>query len=90
MMNVKIDMGKSYSGKSWQEEKLMRMFAWMELCGDFGHTINFAVIFHGDGTAQMHCNFETEELREKYNQIKKEMLDVFNKQKDPEYFEFGM
>lgn len=84
-MNVKITMRNSY-----QEKNLMRMFAWMELCGNVGHSTNFNVIFDGDGTAKIHCNFETEELQEKYNQIKKEMMDTYNNEKDPEYFEFGV
>lgn len=84
-MNVKIHMRNSY-----QEENLMRMFAWMELCGDVGHSTNFNVIFDGDGTAKINCNFETEELQEKYNQIKKETMDIYNNGKDPEYFEFGV
>lgn len=83
-MNIKIHMRNSY-----QEENLMRMFAWMELCGNVGHSTNFNVIFDGDGTAKINCNFETKELQEKYNQIKKEVMDIYNNEKDPEYFEFG-
>lgn len=83
-MNIKIHMRNSY-----QEENLMRMFAWMELCGNVGHSTNFNVIFDGDGTAKINCNFETKELQEKYNQIKKEVIDIYNNEKDPEYFEFG-
>ena len=48
------------------------------------------VIFDGDGTAKIHCNFETEELQEKYSKIRREVRDNYNKgNKDPEYFEFG-
>lgn len=85
-MNIKISMRNSY-----QEENLMKMLAWMEWCGNVGHSTNFNVIFDGDGTAKINCNFETEELQEKYNKIKKEVRDKYNKgsDKDPEYFEFG-
>lgn len=85
-MNINLYMRNSY-----QEENLMKMLAWMELCGNVGHSTNFRVIFDGDGTAKIHCNFETEELQEKYNQIRREVRENYNKgNKDPEYFEFGV
>ena len=85
-MNINLYMRNSY-----QEENLMRMLAWMELCGNVGHSTYFRVIFDGDGTAKIHCNFETEELQEKYNQIRREVRENYNKgNKDPEYFEFGV
>ena len=86
-MKVEITMRNSY-----QEENLMRMLAWMEWCGNVGHSTSFQVIFDGDGTAKIHCNFETVELQEKYSRIRQEIRDKYNNGsgRDPEYFEFGI
>lgn len=84
-MNIEICMAKPC-----QEKNLMKMFAWMEICGDIGHSTNFDVIFDGDGSAKIKCNFETKEFREEYNKIKKEILNIYNNGKDPKYFEFGV
>lgn len=82
---------KIYMRNSYQEETLMRMLAWMEWCGNIGHSTSFRVIFDGDGTAKIHCNFETEEQQNKYNSIRKEIRDSYNGgHKEPEYFEFGI
>lgn len=85
-MDIKIQMGTSI-----QEETFMKMLAWMEFCGNIGHCTSFRVIFDGDGTAKMHCNFETEELQEKYSAIRKEIRDNYNSgYKEPDCFEFGI
>ena len=85
-MDVKIQMGSSR-----QEETFMKMLAWMEFCGNIGHCTSLRVIFDGDGTAKLHCNFETEELQQKYNAIRKEVRDSYNNGDDePYYFSFGV
>ena len=85
-MNVNI-----YMRNSFQEETLMKMLAWMEFCGNIGHCTSFRIIFDGDGTAKIHCNFETEELQEKYNAIRKELRDHYNNgHKELDSFEFGL
>ena len=85
-MNIKIDMRNPF-----QEETLMKMLAWMEFCGNIGHCTSFQTIFDGDGTAKIHCNFETEELQEKYSAIRKDIRDDYNKgHKEPDCFEFGL
>lgn len=85
-MDVKIQMRNSY-----QEKTLMKMLAWMEWCGNIGHGSSFQVIFDGDGTAKIRCNFEDEELQDKYNAIRKEIRDNYNNgHKEPDYFEFGI
>lgn len=73
---------------SFQEENLMKILAWMELCGDVGHYTEFTVCFDGDGDAAIYCDFETEELREKYKVFQKELYDNYDNGQDPEYFSF--
>lgn len=85
---MKLDL---YMYNAAQEEKLLKMLAWMEWCGNIGHSTSFRVIFDGDGTAKIHCNFENEELQNKYNAIRKEIRDNYNNRNmEPEYFEFGI
>lgn len=84
-MDIKISMRNSF-----QEETFMKMLAWMEWCGNIGHCTSFRVIFDGDGTAKINSNFETEELQEKYNVIRREIRDNYNNGYEPEYFEFGV
>ena len=74
-----------------QEHNFLKMLAWMEWCGNIGHSTSFRVIFDGDGTAKIHCNFEDEELQDKYNVIRKEIRDNYNSgHKEPDCFEFGI
>lgn len=85
-MDIKIRMRNSC-----QEDKFIAMLALMEICGDIGHSTSFRVIFDGDGTAEINCIFHNEELQNKYNVIKKELIANFDRgKKDPEFFEFGV
>ena len=84
-MDIKISMMNSY-----QEETLMKMLAWMEFCGNIGHSVGFRVIFDGDGTAKIHSDFETEELQKKYSESRREIRNNYNAGQEPEYFEFGI
>lgn len=85
-MDIKISMRNSF-----QEENFMKMLAWMEWCGNIGHSTSFRVIFDGDGTAKIRCDFETEEMQEKYNAIKEEVRHKYNNNGyEFKYFEFGV
>lgn len=73
-----------------QEHNFLKMLAWMEMCGNMGHYSSFQMMFDGDGTAKIHCNFEDEETQKEYNSLKKELLEQWNKGKELSYIEFGL
>lgn len=80
-MNLKIE-GKGCT------KQFIKMLAWIELLGNVGHTANFKVIADGDGGTRWKFIFEDEEIQEKYNDMRKQMLrDNIDTHKDIEYFE---
>jgi len=66
---------------------LMNMLAWIELLGNIGHSASFKVYVDGDGNTRWGFKFEDQEIQEKYNKLKKELLkEHINTNKDIEYF----
>jgi hypothetical protein len=71
-----------------QYEEFMRMCAWMELCGNIGHSVDFRVYYDGDGRAHLNFSFMGSD-QSKYERIKKELLEAYNKQhSEPKEFMF--
>lgn len=68
--------------------KLLEMFAWMERCCEVGHSSGFNVSVDGDGNAQFVLNFKKQELKKKYEEIKKIVAEKY-KDNDPKGFYFG-
>ena len=58
--------------------KLLKMFAWMEICGSIGHSTDFHVGYDGDGSASYTFKPKDKDVAKAYEQLKKEI----NKQRD--------
>lgn len=70
---------KIISGERNKKE-FLKMLAWIELCGSIGHTPKyFKVYVDGDGKARLKFDFDTKEDCLEYKNIKKEMLNNYNK-----------
>lgn len=69
--------------------EFLRMLAWMEICGNVGHSIDFRVNYDGDGLAHLIFDFEDESTAESYKMIKERMFEDYRKQhKEPKVFNF--
>lgn len=80
---MKIDICGSGNGK-----ELLKMLAWIELLGNVGHSASFKVFADGDGATRWKFRFEDKEAQEKYDELRKKMLqENINTYKDIEYFE---
>lgn len=60
----------------YQLRHLLNMLAWMEWCGNVGHSSAFTVFFDGDGAAKIKLEFEDENTQKKYDELRKSMKDV--------------
>lgn len=58
--------------------ELLKMFAWMEICGTIGHSTDFHVGYDGDGAARYTFKPKDKDVAKAYEQLKKEI----NKQRD--------
>ena len=62
----------------YNKEEFINMLAWIELCGDLGHTCEyFQVGVDGDGAGRLKFKFEDENQQKEYNDIIKEMLKIY-------------
>ena len=71
-LNIKVKFPKERQMKSF-----VKMLAWMEFCGNIGHCTDFMVRLDGDGSARPKIEFETEELQESYDELRKSMNDLY-------------
>lgn len=55
-------------------DEFIRMMAWMELCGNIGHSSHFVVTVDGDGDARPNFIFETDGMQEKYDKTRKRYI----------------
>lgn len=63
--------------------KLVKLIAWMEVCGSIGHTPKpVKVYIDGDGAARPVVRFETPREQSAYADIKKELLDDYQSTHD--------
>lgn len=85
MLILKVD---SKNDAPRHSEEFMRMCAWMELCGNIGHYVDFRVNYDGDGPAHLHFDFLGPD-QIAFERIKANLLDEYNKQhKEPKVFSF--
>ena len=69
-------------------DEFMRMCAWMELCGNIGHYVDFRVNYDGDGPAHLNFNFAGSD-QSRFEQLKAELLETYIRQhKEPKVFMF--
>lgn len=71
-------------------EEFINMLAWIELCGDLGHTCEyFQVGVDGDESGRLKFKFADENQQKEYDEIRKEMLKIYEKEnKDLEIISF--
>lgn len=64
------------ANSQYQLNKLLQMLAWMEWCGNVGHSSAFKVFFDGDGAAKIKLQFEDEEQQRLYDDLRQSMKNV--------------
>ena len=86
MMEESISIVTSEQNKA----QMMRMMAWMQGCGEIGHSPQyFKVGVDGDGSGRINFKFDNEEDENMFKKIKSEMMSDYNKnKKDFEKFDF--
>ena len=86
MMEESISIDTSEQNKT----QMMRMMAWMQGCGEIGHSPQyFKVGVDGDGSGRINFKFDNEEDENMFKKIKSEMMSDYNKnKKDFEKFDF--
>ena len=86
MMEESISIDTSEQNKA----QMMRMRAWMQGCGEIGHSPQyFKVGVDGDGSGRINFKFDNEEDENMFKKIKNEMMSDYNKnKKDFEKFDF--
>ena len=86
MMEESISIDTSEQNKT----QMMRMMAWMQGCGEIGHSPQyFKVGVDGDGSGRINFKFDNEEDENMFKKIKNEMMSEYNKnKKDFEKFDF--
>ena len=86
MMEESISIDTSEQNKA----QMMRMMAWMQGCGEIGHSPQyFKVGVDGDGSGRINFKFDNEEDENMFKKIKNEMMSDYNKnKKDFEKFDF--
>lgn len=72
------------------EVSLIRMLAWIELCGNIGHSADLKVMIDRDGITQFKFEFQDKEMQKAYEECKKNLLEYHNKEhKDLERIDLG-
>ena len=86
MMEESLSIDTSELNKT----QMMRMMAWMQGCGEIGHSPQyFKVGVDGDGSGRINFKFDNEEDENMFKKIKSEMMSDYNKnKKDFEKFDF--
>ena len=86
MMEESISIDTSEQNKI----QMMRMMAWMQGCGEIGHSPQyFKVGVDGDGSGRINFKFDNEEDENMFKKIKNEMMSDYNQnKKDFEKFDF--
>ena len=68
-------------------KELIKMLAYIELCGNIGHTPKYLKVYiDGDGNTRFNFKFKNENTQMYYDKCKKMLLNKFNKNgKDLEF-----
>lgn len=66
--------------------KFLELIAWMDICSSIGHNTKFTVEYYGDYDARFH--FDILENSERYNEIKKQILNRYINDWTQEPYEF--
>lgn len=70
-------------GKERNKDEFIKMMAWIELCGNIGHTCQwFRVGVDGDGSGSLRFKFDNEMDQNRYDNIKQELLVDYQKNGD--------
>ena len=69
-------------------KNFVKMLAWIELCGNVGHSASFKVFCDGDGATRYRFDFDDEAMRALYS-LQKDILmgENINPHKDIKDFE---
>lgn len=80
----------SIDANEQNKTQMMRMMAWMQGCGEIGHSPQyFKVGVDGDGSGRINFKFDNEKDENMFKKIKEEMMGDYNKnKKDFEKFDF--
>lgn len=72
---------------SGNETQLLKMLAWIEWCGNVGHTPKYLKVYiDGDGSTRWKFNFKDKEKQNKYEEIRHSITKNWNENgKDLEY-----
>lgn len=62
-----------------QANTFVNMLAWMEMCGNIGHSSSFVVHLDGDGAARPKFLFDTAEMQKRYEELRHEMCKAYDR-----------
>lgn len=61
------------------KREFMKMIAWIELCGNIGHTCQwFKVGVDGDGSGRLNFEFDDKQEQDEFDKIKNELLKEYD------------
>ena len=72
-LNIKVSFPEER-----QMKEFIKMLAWMELCGNIGHSTDFLVNLDGDGNTRPKFKFENKELQQSYDTLRKTMSEKYD------------
>jgi hypothetical protein len=61
-----------------QMNEILKLLAWMELCGNIGHCSDFTVRFDGDGQANLKVSFDNEAIQNSYDEMRRKLLRQYD------------
>ena len=65
---------------SGNEKQLLKMLAWIEYCGNIGHTAKYLKVYiDGDGMTRWRFSFRDENTQNQYEKIRKVINEEYNK-----------
>lgn len=62
-----------------QANTFVNLMAWMEMCGNIGHSSDFVVHLDGDGTVRPKFLFDTAEIQKRYEELRHDMCKEYDK-----------
>lgn len=75
---------------SEQLNTMANMIAWMEVCGNIGHSSTFTVKVDGDGNGKIKAVYDNEQNQQEYDFLKHKMLQWYQSHGSEEpIFTFG-
>ena len=62
-----------------QANTFVTLMAWMELCGNIGHSSDFVVHLDGDGAARPKFLFDTAAIQKRYEELRHDMCRAYDR-----------